>query len=460
MCNYEIQNKSICPSLFNLVKKTLKIIEDNPNEFLIYRESSWSQIPGAQDSYQQYFYNFYHINFSRGKNIIFDLKEFKDFKQYFDPKKLHLEKEIRTLSGNKKITYEALLAHIINEFSKKRSFSYDEFKVIYSNIEKDLYSSTLEIEVLTPLYGFDMDSDFFSIPTEDNCFLIKLSEDRLIDVLNIGLRPGKVLDYVSAGHIDEISRFALVSKLNIEKIVDPLDKESLSKQQAYLRENIKDLKRKQELIIKTLRMLKEGVFFSVGKFICSKSIFFGQGSVSFHKKPCSSHKSNDYNFTLEEREVFEKFYKNNKKFESKKEWIVSSRRFNQAIERDNIEDKIIDLMISFESIFFGKYRKSSTFKLALYFSHFLSDDKFKRKELFDFMNEAYNLRSNIVHGDDDHTKSLQSKKLKLEKPNLKVFSDKLENYLRQVLRKLVEEVDFYYNPESKVPIDWNSLIFD
>ena len=75
-------------------------------------------------------------------------------------------------------------------------------------------------------------------------------------------------------------------------------------------------------------------------------------------------------------------------------------RFNSAYDKRNPEDKIVDWIISFESLFSKKDdpTDSITHKLALRSSRF-SKVPSERKEFYLKLKETYHVRSKIVHGD-------------------------------------------------------------
>jgi hypothetical protein len=100
---------------------------------------------------------------------------------------------------------------------------------------------------------------------------------------------------------------------------------------------------------------------------------------------------------------------------------IALRRFNSAYH-GYIEDRLIDQMIAFESLYLGD-DKELTYKLALRAAFFLGK---KKKQIFRDMKDAYKLRGDIVHA---------SKKVDTDK--LTEIIPKSEEYLRQSLRKFL-----------------------
>lgn len=103
---------------------------------------------------------------------------------------------------------------------------------------------------------------------------------------------------------------------------------------------------------------------------------------------------------------------------------IALQRFHSAYH-GNIEDRLIDQMIAFESLYLGN-EQELTYRLALRTAFLLDKDKNAREAIFSDMKKAYDLRSKIVHGDNP--------------PNgykLGVIVPKTKEYLRQSIRKFL-----------------------
>src|SRR5205085_8120094 len=88
----------------------------------------------------------------------------------------------------------------------------------------------------------------------------------------------------------------------------------------------------------------------------------------------------------------------------KKTLNTAVRRFSYSCVRHDNEDKIVDLMIAAETLFLqGKSEGEKRFRLALRAAYFLGTDSDSRKQIYDRMRRAYDLRSKLVHGGSDPT---------------------------------------------------------
>ena len=103
---------------------------------------------------------------------------------------------------------------------------------------------------------------------------------------------------------------------------------------------------------------------------------------------------------------------------------VALRRFHSAYHGD-IEDRIIDQMIAFESLFLGDVQEL-TYKLALRVAFLLGKRREQRETIFSNMKKAYKYRGRIVHGGGQPSRD-----------ELRGIIHKTENYLRQSIRRLL-----------------------
>lgn len=76
---------------------------------------------------------------------------------------------------------------------------------------------------------------------------------------------------------------------------------------------------------------------------------------------------------------------------------VALRRLSLGIERENLEDKLIDYMIGLEALYLPDGNAELSFRLSVR-AAFLLSSKIKRKNTYNFLKKMYNVRSSIVHG--------------------------------------------------------------
>jgi len=103
---------------------------------------------------------------------------------------------------------------------------------------------------------------------------------------------------------------------------------------------------------------------------------------------------------------------------------VALRRFHSSYYGD-IEDRIIDQMIAFESLYLEDTQEL-TYKLALRAALLLTKRRNKRESIFSDMKKAYKYRSKIVHGDT-----------RVSREKLREIIPKTEDYLRQSIQRFL-----------------------
>lgn len=331
------------------------------------------------------------------------------------------------------------------------SFDESVFKTEYLKIENAFYSNEIEFEVLSPLGGFSMDINDFVL--DNNLSIVKLSEPEIIDLLRLGINIGNIF-----GPKDYIPRiehpFAIKLTYKLPKIVGN------KKIVGTLEFTNSYIKREQEQkILNALRLFKEGNIYSLAAITKSNSVLslgncisYGFGTTS---KPFMKNKfklvGNEKNNFLEFWKVYQRINISEKHFLS-----VAIRRFSQSNERESIEDKIIDLFISAEALFLssgGDFQGELRYRLSHRAAMFIEDETKKQREIFKFMQQAYDVRSEIVHG----------KKPKLPKKKDETFFSldelctKIETYLRVSLNKMIKQISTPKSSEKN--INWDSIIF-
>jgi len=101
---------------------------------------------------------------------------------------------------------------------------------------------------------------------------------------------------------------------------------------------------------------------------------------------------------------------------------IALERFHSSYH-DDIEDRIIDQMIAFESLFLSD-NQELTYKLSLRAAFLLGNTAPKRDIIVKDLKKAYNYRSRIVHGDNPPSRD-----------ELRLIVPKTEEYLRQSIRR-------------------------
>ena len=136
---------------------------------------------------------------------------------------------------------------------------------------------------------------------------------------------------------------------------------------------------------------------------------------------------------------------------------LALRRFNMSFSAPELEDKLINYIIALEALFLpGESEKA--FRLKVYMITFLGEKSPERmKEIWDYIDVAYKLRSGIIHGN----KTLPQK-ISLKELNVKVsagdFVLTIEDYTRASVKKYIEIKT--KNREISLPITIEKALCD
>lgn len=374
-----------------------------------------------QDFYQckrigdVYFGNRYEFVFNLYKieKICVELSSYIKLVEYMSENEI-ISKHINNSIGlwNYRIgrtAWEYLQYFISRQKLISNKFEFDErlFNIDYINFEDFFYNEYFVMRVVVRLNNFIMDVDEFII--EDNIKITKIKDE----------------EYEELGYTEVIrggySEYILQLTHKEKKYFGELDREvAIEGQERYV-ERLNLLFN----IINVLRLYKSGNL-KTGEYFTRLlhpviTLGIGTGLVNSNDFPFNPYKIDKAEFD----DFMNLWSKLNKiKFESFKEFSIALRRLGYAMDRNRYDDKLVDLVISFESILLKQSEMSELYyRMSVRLSKLLEKDYKKRLELKNDMREIYNLRSRIVHGSD----------YKID-PNL---ISKCEEYLRNVLKKYI-----------------------
>jgi hypothetical protein len=176
-----------------------------------------------------------------------------------------------------------------------------------------------------------------------------------------------------------------------------------------------------------------------------------------------------FSLELEEdfHKVFIKFWETFQKYGVNKHTFiaVATKRYSYAHERYDREDRIIDLLIAAEALFLPKSggQGELKYRLKLHAAMFLGNDSHTKKQIFDDMSFAYDLRSKIVHGSSDLDKFIKKIENREnigfgEEYRFDQFIYRIQEYIRVAICKMINIASLHSN--QKEIINWDKLILD
>jgi Apea-like HEPN len=316
-----------------------------------------------------------------------------------------INKSHRLLDQIQYVTHWSYISHILKSmvrlYVRYEKVDVQQYDRLYSDLEEFLYNERIKLVEICPLLNFDIRnypdpivlSDCLSLRRIDNEQRSLLAEK--LAFLGIGID-----DIVNIKYVIEY-RFSLSKGFDISPEIQ--DKEYPSHLNSLFAS-----------VITALRLYKEG---SVGTSmllqivmldlpIRMSKILLGLPILGLETRP-----GLDYNLNETEIKGFHRFWNKyniqllklldfkNTNGDQYRNIKTALNRFNSAYDKRNLEDRIIDWIISFESLFSkeGDPTDSITYKLALRSSRF-SKPPPEREELYDKLKDAYSARSKIVHG--------------------------------------------------------------
>lgn len=308
----------------------------------------------------------------------------------------------------------SLLRYYFRINNEELIFNNESVKILYESFLNYYTNKEFKLKSIVLLENFKCDAE---IILEENLKIRKISSEEHNELYEQSKNQ-----YFGFVHIHNV--------FNIESVIESVYE--IKKGEGQHNGNMSGLFDK---IVSCLRLLKKGyVKFTV---IITKNLswhpFSGMQTGQLNRN--SNLIGMDYEISENEIKEIKKLWTtlNQYNFNENKFLDIALKRFNYAYERVENEDKLIDFMISFESLFLKESEKSElNYKLALRISKFIEGDS---KEIYYDLKKAYNLRSRVVHG--------SSKDLRNE---IGQIVDKVENYLRKSIRKFMEQ----NKPQSKL----------
>lgn len=140
---------------------------------------------------------------------------------------------------------------------------------------------------------------------------------------------------------------------------------------------------------------------------------------------------------------FNKIYKT-----SLEKYDLAIEYFNKSYtEPYTPRDSFLDLMITLEDLFLKGTNQELSYRISMRMAYVLGKDKEDRKNIFDFIKDAYNLRSKIVHGEKsdklDNQKFLELREL--TRKSIIYFLENEDNWNGEKLDELILEAKVNIN---------------
>lgn len=351
----------------------------------------------------------------------------------------HIDTLVGTSLSRGRISAQMILNLIVNSWrnGEDQSEVIDDawFENAYQRFENYFYSTHLGVQIAILLDGF------------------KASHPDL--ELDGGYRIGPLdQSWVALQYIKSISfpitGLGIYAIRNLKKMIgdEPVDDTSAKE--------VRECEEELSNIVNALVIFKKGSFRWAGPFRRETDYFrsiTGGNVFSGGQKWWG-------NFELMETEgpSFSKFWsKARTLLRNGDSLAIAARRFGFAEDRMRPEDELIDLMIAAEALFLSdtdspRFRTELSFRLCLKAALFLGDNGDEGAKLFRLFRDAYNKRSEIVHGGIAIGRNDQKERAKLCE-----LVEEIREKMRLALKLAIEQSA--NGTMKKWSIEWESLLW-
>ena len=313
----------------------------------------------------------------------------------------HADQLVRSVLGGSHVARVQICCFTLRRARGRGLTKFDDasFRSDYLLLEEALYSDKISHRRTTALKGARL--DIATIDLTPSLCLRRLSTNEMEVLLSRGL------DLVH-DHFNRDRGLALeVSDLVLEKrtISDKHIGEDRKVGNDYLAQlQAATAYDEEQLFVAVCRVAKDG-HVMLGNSIteCEQEIF----SFGYSINECGSAASPSiisFDANSAEADEIVRLWKSAWKCQNNRSFLHRAiRRFSSSMNRETLEDRIIDLAIAGESLFLsgGGDAVELSFRLAHRAGSFLGSTATEKTEIFKLFRDFYNLRSKLVHGKSD-----------------------------------------------------------
>lgn len=358
----------------------------------------------------------------------------------------HMNTLVGTTLSASRVDSESLLFGIAAQ-SLKNSVA-----AIASEIEKiedQFLSSTVPQRRVIPLRGITITEN---IQLSSQLSIERLSQEQVTDLLNLGIATPNFMDPL--GHfVNNAPSVAVVSKFDLPKVVGRIPDEG-SRQLALdqVSDLISQLEQNEKKAIDLLALLHDAPIAPLAVLMRGEGIATNGHSIQ-RLGTFDSWILERKEFATDTANLLTKYWSIiSQSSKSLRAINIAIRRYSDAMTRSSLDDRLLDLMICAESLYFNEDGEQSELKHRLSYraALLLGTSPEEKKHIYGFMNSAYNKRSKVVHGKVHTTR-------RAEAVELEAIIKQFSSYLQKTILKMLE-LSASQHP-NKTLIDWTDLMF-
>lgn len=323
--------------------------------------------------------------------------------------------------------FNGLLKSIIGDYVQNHGLDYNENLVdqYYDDLELALIHNKIKIYIRTPVIG--LFSSEKEIKINDEVSFVKLNGQRDVGSSHFNT---SLVTYVMAFH-DMIYKF--YQKKIFESEVQ--EKENKEKDWTTARAQIRDF-------MMVLRLYKAG---KIGFLDSSLTYSISHAGNTWENQECglesdwSKWEKDPYLLTSNDVENIKKLWEELHKIDFQKsvnKFLLSTiTRFMLSYQKEDLEDKILDLMICLEGLLLDTPAELS-YRLSIRTALFSGQNTAERNRIFKVIKKGYNVRSGTVHGDETSTVTIDGTEI-----SLKDLHKEIENYVRIAIKQFISKIN-------------------
>lgn len=358
----------------------------------------------------------------KAANIV--LSEIDSIKKYFRGKVYDEHGQAQDNADIREATKPLLVDFLRNYLEELQSFKFESrvFNKVFNSFRNHIKNELHKRYYFSPLHNFESKSEKERF---DNDLQIKrISTQEFRDVANLGYGRGKQSEvsheFWKLTHVICYELEKPVSFYEDNKNVDALFKKILHAVKIFEKGDVQvgALYRTYSLTWKTKPTQIIGNEFHVGS----------ANKMSLTKKTMAElkdffHNYQNLNFSKKEMKFLH----------------VAINRFSSSIENENPEDKVVDYVISLESLLLSSPGEASL-RISARAAMLLGENDDDREFLWKFMRQSYNLRSGIVHGEGVRKFAIDDKSFEIVE-----ITSQLESITRKAIKKMLNLIKSYKN---------------
>lgn len=289
-----------------------------------------------------------------------------------------------------------LLVRVMSSEDGRFEFQQDLFDEYINSLDHDLTTTTINFVTVGPLPYI---STSFPVDISDNIVIDRLTDNEVSLLAKSGILRSRMLSFEL---IEQVDAVGIRCTEQIDKLVG--GGTPATETGRFGHRTIADPTTTVGDVLTALRLLKHGGLVCPGEVSAHETILFQSG---LHHRFRPTQPLARCNYELAELEAVD--LRNlwsdltSGRLEQDGFLRMALRRFNMAFDRDQLEDRIVDLMIGAESLFLHDARPATDrgelrFRLAVRAAKFVDSPRYTRRQVFDLMRKAYSVRNQVVHG--------------------------------------------------------------